>query len=45
MLDKFTISEKDAEALKKNCPLLGRPYHFDKCKDELELIMPKEYAS
>ena len=45
MLDKFTISEKDAEALKKIAPYWEGRTHFDKCKDELELIMPKEYAS
>lgn len=45
MLDKFAISEKDAQALREIAPYWNGRTHFDKCKAELELIMPEEYAT
>ena len=44
ILDKYTISEKDAKALEEiNDYWLGRT-HYDKCKEELAIIMPEEYS-
>lgn len=44
MLDKFEISEKDAKALLEIEPYWRGRTHFDKCKEELSLILPEEYG-
>lgn len=42
-LDKFAVSPEAADELLRMAPCWKGKTHFDKCKEELTLVMPEEY--
>ncbi|WP_066644675.1 glycyl radical protein [Christensenella timonensis] len=43
LLDKFEVSEEAAQELSELAPYWKGKTHFDKCKEELSLVMPEQY--